>query len=195
MANLDLISANKCPMARIGEFRRKINGEARTVMLEYADPTRADAEKFAENLTKYECVDRASLLCARAFDMKTPPHESAVYVITNEDKTMSKIGVAKHPLRRLSGLQSGNWQRLYIAGLCWVLDGAVYGVENLALRVAKRMEKRLKGEWMEAPPQDAAFILASTALSIPSVKVADSGMWLRNLDYMAAQNAELEKAA
>lgn len=69
-----------------------------------------------------------------------------VYVITEAESGFTKIGIASHPLRRLSALQCGNPHEI-------ILTAVFCGPREDCLRVEKRVlrifgDDRIRGEWL-----------------------------------------------
>jgi hypothetical protein len=128
------------------------------------------------------CMEPQSL--AAACDLAARIHrdkhylDSACYVVGPDDAEICKIGVAGHPIKRLDGLQCGNWHDLKIHGLCWFESGSVVA-EQTALAAAKEMGISVRGEWVMAAPRDAVELVLKAA-RYKALKCADSGAWLNN---------------
>lgn len=90
--------------------------------------------------------------------------KSHLYIIQEHDGPI-KIGVAGHPIRRLSGLQSGNSRKL---NLISVYAGAA--ADRIAIEIEfglKFQEKRLVGEWFNMTAADAQAFFASFENEVP----------------------------
>lgn len=178
MADND-ISLNSGLFASVVRVSRRLRADdmihEAMIPAEYFDPRKCDPEDIAELCVRRREVDLA--VQARSL-ADPPPPETAIYLIGPKEGGTCKIGVAKNPAKRLTMVQIGCWQELIIHGLFWFIDGSAFGVEALAHRIASKMGKRLQGEWVDMDPAGAAYVVASVVHST-KVKVADSGMWLR----------------
>lgn len=104
-----------------------------------------------------------------------------VYVITTPELPVCKIGVCVQPLARLSQLQVGNWNRLHVAGLLWVVaKGHVLDIEKAAHKAADEMGCWLSGEWVSMTPIEAMELVVKAARHT-NAGVADSERWMDGL--------------
>jgi hypothetical protein len=180
MAKIDSISPNSAQFASLVPVTRKIDfgglDQEATVNAEYFDRKKCSPEDIAELCCREGDIIKASsarLMC------DPPAPESAIYLIGPRDRSVCKIGVAMNPAKRLAELQVGCWEELHTYALFWFIEGRAYGVEKLSHRIADKMGKRLRGEWVDMDPGGAAYIVGSVIHSTMRVKVADSMMWLR----------------
>jgi hypothetical protein len=73
---------------------------------------------------------------------------SAVYVLEAVGYPYCKIGIADDPLRRLSGVQAGNWSELKLVDHWWTLGRELsFRVEQAVLKAL--IEHKVRGEWLE----------------------------------------------
>lgn len=69
-----------------------------------------------------------------------------IYLVQEGDEDLIKVGIAGHPLRRLSALQAGNWRRLHLRRVYSAAPSLCVHIERHVLRYfAKR---RVSGEWL-----------------------------------------------
>lgn len=109
------------------------------------------------------------------------PNYTAVYVIHPKGyDDICKIGVSFNPLARLGQLQNSHWADLRIAFLAWTRDGSAQKIEKLALRAAKEMDWSLRGEWVNASPEEAGELIIKAA-RYSSSKIADSSAEMENM--------------
>lgn len=99
-------------------------------------------------MRRLSAIDKS--LWARVQDVW--PHECALYVVEEQRPGPVKVGIANHPMRRLSSLQNGNPRQLFLRAVfcgpredCKWVEGAVH------FRFAGSC---LRGEWL-AEPLDA----------------------------------------
>lgn len=149
------------------------------VETEYLDKKKADVEAFAEACTVPGDIRLSLDVAERAGDEKGALCDTAIYLIGPRNAKVTKIGIASNPGARLRGLQVANHEELFIHGLFWIMEGSAQGIEQLSLRVAAKMGKRIRGEWVSLAPEGAAYIVASVIHSA-NVKAASSAMWIRN---------------
>lgn len=107
-----------------------------------------------------------------------PSSDEAVYVIGNASRTAVKIGVSRNPLGRLLALQGGSHEQLKVTHLFWTTRKEAYGLEKFALRVAGKVGKRLKGEWTDFSPEEAAHLIAVLIVEA-GLGVSDSSLYRR----------------
>lgn len=157
---------------------------------EYLDKGRADVECFAEAALSKHAHGLACEVASRIREEPGAINDSAVYVIGPKNANVAKIGVAGSPYHRIAELQAGCWEPLHLHALFWIVEGSAMGVEQLSLRVAAKMDKRLRGEWVALAPEGAAYVVASVVHSA-NVKAADSGMWLRYRDALREERGRL----
>lgn len=91
--------------------------------------------------------------------MKTAPlamSGGSVYVISDEDASFTKIGVARNVLTRLASLQTGNPRKLFVYRSFDFDDYAVAKrVELWSHEIAGRKFSRVSGEWFKCSPSGA----------------------------------------
>ncbi len=105
--------------------------------------------------------------------------DCAVYVIAKPGAPASKIGRAVSPIARLGGIQTAHWDEVKLFATCWAPTKIAYGLESLSLRLAAKVGRKLKGEWVEGSPEDVTYLIAAAAHSV-NAPIADGRMWLRN---------------
>lgn len=125
----------------------------------------------------YPCMDRAKLptneLLQAVTDREAIAQASskissidhpfgACYVmgIPGEDKC--KIGYSRNPSGRRLQIEGGLWGKVEIFGLFWSYGQIANGIEQSALREARKQKIRLKGEWVNVPPEEAAQLILSS---------------------------------
>lgn len=119
----------------------------------------------------------ALLDAAKSGVVKSLDH--AVYVVATESGAASKIGYTANPTKRLCSLQGANYEKLRISHLFWLPERSAVGVERFALRLAGKIGKRIGGEWVDLPEDEAAFIVA-TVLTEANVMCSNSAMFAAN---------------
>jgi hypothetical protein len=132
--------------------------------------TDQDAMMKASKAAMSLCADRSSIGAI------------AVYVIgPKDDVGIHKIGISNNPIKRLEGLQIGNWHPLAIKSLLWIYgyNGALKA-EQLALAAAAEMDVSLGGEWVEMDALEASA-LALKAARYERLPACDSSTLLHNL--------------
>lgn len=82
----------------------------------------------------------------------------SVYIISTESNFPCKIGIAKFPQKRLTGLQGGNPERLYIRHLLSTDTHWAERIERYALYLLK--DYRLLGEWVNVSVDEALKYIA-----------------------------------
>lgn len=77
------------------------------------------------------------------------PHGCSIYLIEEQRPGPVKVGIAEHPIRRLSTLQCGNCRHLYLRAVfagdrkdCAFVEGAIK---------FRFMGSILRGEWIAEP--------------------------------------------
>jgi hypothetical protein len=162
------------------------------VKAEFIDRLACDPEDIAETCMDPTGVRMAIEARALAESEKPAPPETAIYIVSPEGyPNICKIGVAA---KRLPMLQCGCWAELSVKGLFWVVEGSAFGVEKLSHRIADKMGKRLKGEWVEMDAAGAGYVVASVIHSVERVKVCDSWMWLRHRAEVMRERALLQRS-
>lgn len=163
------------------------------VEAEYIDFAKAQVEDAAALCMDAETAKQASALCAMASRAGAgpPPSENAVYVVAPKSREACKIGMAKNPAARLSGIQTGSWQEMELCGIFWCIYGNAEILERAAINAAKAAGFHLKGEWFDASPEFLAIVIAASAKGLDT-KVADSNMWMRQREAIRRQRKELE---
>ena len=111
------------------------------------------------------------------------PPEVGIYVIGPKGDEVSKIGISRNPLGRLSGLRSSNYNPLEIKALFWVVTGYAGAVEKAALRSAKHLGLKRRGEWIDASPDMASLFVVAAAKAL-NAGICDSAMWMRQRDQL-----------
>lgn len=125
----------------------------------------------SENFRAAELADRIKSPNQAAF--------TAFYLVSpDEDFGVVKIGIADNPKVRLCGLQVGNWHKLEIRALLW-FNSAAADVERTALRAAKEMGIRLRGEWLACSIDEAALLMLKAA-RYEGYPCYDSKVWIEN---------------
>lgn len=85
----------------------------------------------------------------------TWPFDCCIYIVQEKVSGPVKIGVARHPVRRLSALQGGNCRQLHLRAVFEAKRNDCLYIEKLVLRGFKI----LRNEWISAPPSTVeAFI-------------------------------------
>jgi hypothetical protein len=77
------------------------------------------------------------------------PHGCSLYVITESGSSRTKIGIAEHPLRRLSTLQCGNSRRLVLSAIFTGDRAECRRIERALLSLYIGLN--LGGEWLNLP--------------------------------------------
>lgn len=183
------VSANSALLTstmRVTRPFKLFNGEQRMleVETEYMEPRRASPEDFAEAGTNWRDVEEAANRCFAEHKTGNRQPEGVVYLIAPKDASYCKIGTTTNPIKRLREIQICCWEKLYIQGLYWVLEGPAIGLEQLSLRVARKTGLEVRGEWVGTNPAGAAYIVGSAAHSSWQFKIQDSAMWVRQRDML-----------
>lgn len=105
--------------------------------------------------------------------------DHVVYVVATESRGASKIGYTADPLRRMANLQNSNYEKLEYSHLFWIPEKVALGVEKFALRLAKKMDKLIHGEWVDMSPDEAAF-LVGTVIAESGAACSNSAMFIAN---------------
>lgn len=103
---------------------------------------------------------------------------ASVYVIGLEGEPRCKIGYSNNPQRRMASLQTALWAEVKCFALFWAPQFVASQIELCALRLAKRHNLRLRGEWVNLPP-DEAVGLVLTAMDQTSA-FCDSATFLEH---------------
>lgn len=77
-------------------------------------------------------------------------HGCSLYIVQEGGSPLFKVGIAEHPLRRLSCLQCGNSRELLLRAVFCGDRPSCRAVEGALLSKFRR----LRGEWLAAPPAD-----------------------------------------
>lgn len=170
---------------RTVQVHRSSNRRPHAALVEFLDLS-ADLARAASACKEPEGLTKAGKLAFKLYEAKTHFQDTCVYVIGPSDPgiEISKIGVTVNPFGRLAQLQIGNWHRLELKGIMWVL-GKATTVERNAHLAAKEMDVWLSGEWMALPGDDAVE-LALKAARYSKAWVADSNAFLRNMGARVA---------
>lgn len=80
-----------------------------------------------------------------------------LYLVQEGKDGPIKVGIAGHPFRRLSGLQSGNYRRLHMRAIYEGPPGACARVERYLLKYFGTMG----GEWLRAELDEVLKVLAA----------------------------------
>lgn len=83
----------------------------------------------------------------------------ATYVIGLAGEKRCKIGYSNNPSRRIAQLQTALWDDVVCFGLFWGPAIIAQGIECQALRLAKAHDLRLRGEWVNLPPDEAVGLV------------------------------------
>lgn len=155
---------------------------------------RGKLDRAVEAITSIPDNHRAMELASR---LGMGGYGSAIYIIGPEDCSAVKIGQAADPKLRLSQLQVGNWNDLYVHGLLWV-DRAPGAVEMYAHQAAKEMNWSIRGEWVKASIEEAAELVLKAA-RFAKLACYDSAIWMENwsdrLEALAIQNGAASRIA
>jgi hypothetical protein len=82
---------------------------------------------------------------------------SALYIIQEKKRGPLKVGIAGHPIRRLSMLQCGNPRKLHLRAVYEGTDEACMFVERWLLEQFEG--SRIIGEWIHADLDDVLIAL------------------------------------
>lgn len=156
---------------------------------QYFSPRRCEPFSAADLCQNTQANNLAMTLAKSVGKTKGVYRESAVYILHHPGSGHCKIGVAHDPRLRLEGFQIAHWAPIAFTALFWVMDGSATGLEMLAHRVASKIMKKGRGEWVTMEPDEAANLVATVALSSP-VKIADSAMWMRNRERVRIARSE-----
>lgn len=154
------------------------------VKAQYLSSKIASAEDFAEAAAHWKDNELAAERYYAEQKNGWPACDEAVYVIAPQGADHAKIGISANPLNRLRGLVASNWEPVFICALFWVVEGSAFGLEQLSLRLATKSGLEKRGEWIGTNAAGAAYIVGAAAHSL-NMKVADSGMWMRQRDELA----------
>lgn len=124
---------------------------------------------------------------------------SLIYFVGPEEGFPIKIGVSDKPWTRLSGLQTGNWQKLVMHGALWT-NGVSSIVEKAAHRIARKAGILERGEWVWSGIETAidmvleAAVATEQKLLTPAMVIHNQGMAMlaRDKAAMAQDEAFLE---
>lgn len=82
-----------------------------------------------------------------------------VYVIGFDlEKGPSKVGIAANPTKRMASLQTGHFQRLFLAGTWGCPDREIARELEAAFHATQR-DTRISGEWFDLAPKKCMAIL------------------------------------
>lgn len=87
---------------------------------------------------------------------------SYIYVMTDEEQFVSKIGISDHPVNRRNQLQTGNPNILSLYFCLQAKPDFVSALEKILH--SSLSSKRLSGEWFYINPEIATRILTNTAV-------------------------------
>jgi hypothetical protein len=121
-------------------------------------------------------------------------NEKAVYVIGVVDKPISKIGISYDPVGRLQGLQNSHYEELYLHAVVFCPTRKSGSIEQASLQSALESEKRLRGEWVDMPPEEALKLVLETARD-NKWPVCDGATWFENMVIRTRELAITRKIA
>lgn len=113
---------------------------------------------------------------------RSNPHadDCGVYVIGVSGLPVSKIGISVSPLKRVRQLQVNHWADLTIHAVLWTKAEFANQVEKLALQAASEMGVRLRGEWVNMEPSEAAELVCKAGRYCDANAV-DGQQWVKNI--------------
>jgi hypothetical protein len=96
--------------------------------------------------------------------MKKPFSGQFVYVVSASSASIVKIGKAVDPLSRLTSIQTGNHEKLFLhRAFYFATTGLASRVEYWAHEIAKERHGRLEGEWFSCSPTQAHDVVIDAA--------------------------------
>lgn len=144
---------------------------------------------YARSVFDFEAHDREELKkrCSNIPDRFMTVHGDAtiVYVVGPEGKDHAKIGITKDMFGRLSGNQTGCWDRLKAHYCLCVYDDDAYTIEQSSLALAALRGIEIRGEWVGVPAEKA-FELVLDAAEIAGALVSDAGGFVETQKDFAA---------
>lgn len=147
------------------------------------DLSRAQASDVAQEIQDGDWNMRAAAFVNGRFGRNTVGVK-CVYVVGPAElaSPVSKIGVANNPLYRLSSLQTGNWNRLTIRALLWLVADSsdkASEIERASFLAASEMDARIISEWVAMDAQEASELIVKAARYVGAA-VCTSKMMLEN---------------
>jgi hypothetical protein len=78
---------------------------------------------------------------------------TAIYLIGDDPKGPTKIGISRDPIKRLSQMQVGYPKRLFLYGIYWVRSRQIAEAIEKWLLETWCQNHRLEGEWVSKSPR------------------------------------------
>lgn len=124
---------------------------------------------------------KASVLANKFKATHEHEQDCAVYLFQAGDLPVLKVGVSANPRVRHSEIQTHLWSELSLVSLLWTNAVEARSIELSFLRYAKKFDIHLRGEWVQAEPEDGVEMIVKIAAS-RECRFRDSRCYLDNLN-------------
>lgn len=165
------------------------NLECGLVELARFDLSNADGVRIAEMcgdaLTNLQAMDKTGTLEAKSLG------DHCVYIFSCGGDGPCKIGVSENPIKRLSSVQTGCPQQLYVSHVFWMPRAHALKLEKLALDIYDYQGHRATGEWINLGPKRVAEMLGGL-LEGANAQVSNSAMFKQNLRNIERLSGDLD---
>jgi hypothetical protein len=79
---------------------------------------------------------------------------TAIYLIGQDPKGPTKIGISNNPIKRLNQMQTGHPKKLWLYGIFWVKSRQIAEAVERWLLEEKYAGKRMEGEWVKVSARE-----------------------------------------